>query len=321
MLTIFSGITKMIKKATFALLALLASPTLFAQATDVDCVRCVQQKDIGFGAIGTGRLKRGSIIRDRIAPDAVGMNEVDPAEVQVRVGGECESGQAIASIGEDGSVTCIDSGSKATDDHEQILSVLENDMDRVLERVITCGEYRLYGCTQGISSDGSVFDRVAFSGGTDNVARFNDPDAANIGDSLFFAIPTADGMDFENLWIGGSSNLTRQKNKEWGAVLVDSCDNPTVELVRTGEPLSSRLRVNSGAYYRARHDGFGEYDDAIETIDVSGQAYGLINHQTPGNIGEACTLVTDRTGLYDVYAIDFRFNVFDGRFDSPWTYQ
>jgi hypothetical protein len=311
----------MIKKATVAVLALLTPPALFGQATDVDCVRCIQQKEIDFGAIGTGRLQKGSVIRNRIASDAVGMNEVDPTEVQVRVGGECESGQSIGSIGEDGSVTCVDSGSQAIEDHELILSVLEHDMDLVLERMMTCGEYRLYGCTQGTSSDGSVFDRVAFSGGTDNVARFKDPGAANIGDSLFFSIPTADGKDFENLWIGGSSNLTRQKNKNWGAVLVDSCDNPTVELVRTGEPLSSRLRVNSGAYYRARHDGFGVYDDAIETIDVSGQAYGLINHQTPGNIIEACTMVTDQTGLYDVYAIDFRFNVFDGRFDSPWTYQ
>jgi hypothetical protein len=311
----------MMKIAASALLAILVSSNLLAQATDVDCVRCIQQKEIGFGAIGTGRLQKGSVSRNRIAADAVGMNEVDPTEVQVRVGGQCESGQAIASIGEDGSVTCVDSGSQSIDDHELVLSYLEHDMDLVLERLIPCGEYKLYGCTESTSANGTVFDRVAFSGGADNLARFNDPNAADIGDSLIFAIPTANELDFENLWIGGSANLSRQKNPNWGAVLVDSCDNPSIELVPTGEPVSSRLRINNGNYYRASRDGSGDYLPLIETVDVTGQAYGLINHQTPGNVIEACTIVNDQTGLYDAYAIDLKFNVFDGRYDSLWTHQ
>jgi hypothetical protein len=32
-------------------------------------------------------------------------------------------------------------------------------------------------------------------------------------------------------------------------------------------------------------------------------------------------MVSDKTGLYDVYEIEFKFNVFDGRFDSVWTHQ
>ena len=54
---------------------------------------------------------------------------------------------------------------------------------------------------------------------------------------------------------------------------------------------------------------------------LTGQMYGFINTQTPGNITEACTLVTDQTGMYDSYAIDLKFTVLDGRFDSPWTHQ
>jgi len=52
-----------------------------------------------------------------------------------------------------------------------------------------------------------------------------------------------------------------------------------------------------------------------------GQMYGVINPQTPGRFVEACTMVSDKTGLYDVYAIESKFNVFDGRFDSLWTHQ
>jgi hypothetical protein len=309
------------RTSALAFIAVLASSAVHAQATDVQCVRCVQQKDIDFGAVGTGRLQKQSVTRDRIAPDAVGMNEIDPTEVQMRIGGECETGQSVVAIGEDGSVTCEDTGSQRIADHDLQISHLENDMDRVLERVMACGDYRLYGCTQATSADATIFERGIFWGGVYNVASYIDPLAADPGDSLFFAIPTVDEHDFGNLWIGGSSNLTRTLSGEMGAVLVDSCDNPTVELVRTGEPASTRLVVNSGNFYRARRDANGEYGPILETVDVTGQMYGLINPQTPGNIVEACTLVTDQTGLYDVYAIDMKFNVFDGRFDSPWTHQ
>ena len=91
--------------------------------------------------------------------------------------------------------------------------------------------------------------------------------------------------------------------------------------MRTGEPASTRLVVNDGSFYRAKRDAGGQYGPIVDTVDVTGQTYGLINPQTPGNIVEACTMVSDKTGLYDVYEIEFKFNVFDGRFDSIWTHQ
>lgn len=41
---------------------------------------------------------------------SVGLAEIDPTQVQIRVGGSCTGGSFIASIGQDGSVTCGDGG-------------------------------------------------------------------------------------------------------------------------------------------------------------------------------------------------------------------
>lgn len=87
-------------------LMLVPSVSQAVTADDVVCNKCVQQKDIDFGAIGTGRLQKQSVTSDRLAPDAVGMTAIDPTEVQVRVGGECPFGSAISAINEDGSIQC-----------------------------------------------------------------------------------------------------------------------------------------------------------------------------------------------------------------------
>ena len=74
--------------------------------------------------------------------------------------------------------------------------------------------------------------------------------------------------------------------------------------------------MNSGNYYRYMGGPL------INTVDVTGQTYGLINPQTPGNIVESCTVVTDQTGLYDSYAIELKFNVLvDGLHNGPWVHQ
>jgi len=59
----------------------------------------------------------------------------------------------------------------------------------------------------------------------------------------------------------------------------------------------------------------------IDTIDVTGSTYGVINLQEEGNIIEACTPANDRTGLYEVYSINFRFNIYEEMLDGPWIYQ
>ena len=224
---------------------------------------------------------------------------------------------AAAISGNASSVTDLQSDAV---DYEMHINQLENDMDFVLDRVLTCGDYKVYGCTQSTSFNGIVFLHNWFAGGIHNIIYMRDESLADVADGLFFAIPTAidpntGEFDFQNLYIGGSSNITRTINGNLGPALVDDCDNPTVELVPTGEAASRRLVVNSGNFYR--------YLDTpiIDTVDVTGQTYGLINPQTPGNIVESCTLVTDQTGLYDRYAITQVFSVLDNRHDSPWTHQ
>jgi hypothetical protein len=196
------------------------------------------------------------------------------------------------------------------------------DLDIALNRIIPCGDYKLFGCTQATSANGSVYFLDYIS--NLDVLFMYDQNSPDVGNSLFFAIPVNE-FDYSNLWIGGSSNLTRPHNPEYGQVLVNDCDNPTVELVLSGQPPSSRLVTNNGNFYRAAIDPSGNsefgYGPIIQTIDVTSGTFGLINLQTPGNITEACTLVNDRTGLYDMYAIELKFNIYDGRFDSPWTFQ
>ena len=317
------------------------SADVSAQATDVDCVKCVDAKDVAADAVTTYKIRDQAVTARKIAPEAITTKKIKLEAVTKR---QLATGAVTTAKIKDGAVTVrklsselanvIDANSTSMGDLETqaadqaaAIHQLQKDMDLVLDRIVSCGEYKLYGCAQSTSADGSVFLVNWFRGGTDNVAYYRDPSAAANGDSLFFAIPIADQQDFENLWIGGSANLTRGLIKAYDSspVLVDNCENPTVELVRTGEPASSRLVVNSGNFYRAARDPNGptqnSYGPVIDTVDVTGQMYGLINHQTPGNITEICTLVTDQSGLYDVYAIELKFNIFDGRFDSAWTHQ
>ena len=201
---------------------------------------------------------------------------------------------------------------------------VEHDMDRALDRIMACGEYKVYGCTQSVSGapTPTTYEHNWFHGAIYDIIFMRNDSALVVADSLFFAIPIAidpntGEFDFTNLYIGGSSNITRTNNGTLGPVLVDDCDNPTIELVATGEPASSRLVVNSGNFYRSPTG-----NPIINTVDVTGLTYGLINPQTPGNIVENCTLVTDQTGLYDSYAIDLKFNVLvDGFHNGLWTHQ
>lgn len=70
------------------------------------------------------------------------------------------------------------------DDHEMRTRYLEDDMDRVLDRVIPCGDYRLYGCVESMSADGTLFELYYFAGGIYNVAFYLDPSAAAPGEKI-----------------------------------------------------------------------------------------------------------------------------------------
>lgn len=205
--------------------------------------------------------------------------------------------------------------------HETRIGHLENEVGNALDVLMTCGDYRLYGCTLATSAGGTSWEVNSFDLQRDVAILIDNAVGA---DSVFFAIPTYHHF-YAELWIGGTANLTRTKTGDYGSVLVDDCDNPSVLLVPTGEPPSSRLVTNNGNFYRAQVDPTGQspygYGPIINTVDVTGQTYGLINTQEVGNIIEACTTVMDQTGMYDMYIIDLKFNITDGRFDNPWTYQ
>ena len=201
-------------------------------------------------------------------------------------------------------------GPEASDD---LTLLIDSDLTYVLNRVVVCLEYKLYGCVQSISASGAAYDIADYIREFD-VAVFLDPAAVNAGQNLFYAIPVNSTLDFIDMWIGGTSALTRTQHGINSEVLVDDCDNPTEYLVATGEPPTGRIRVNSGNFYNS--DG-----PIIQTIDVTGLTYGIINAQYPGDIIEACTLVSDQTGLYDSYGLLFIMNVLDGSHDNPWTHQ
>ena len=201
-----------------------------------------------------------------------------------------------------------------SDEAERRLQYIESVLVSIKDQMTICGDSEMYGCTDAISSNGTIYERNGYMG-RERIGTFLLVNAQNVLDKVFWATPES-RFDFTNLWIGGTANLTRSLgNLDLGPVLVDDCNNPTVELAPTGEPPSSRIRVNSGNFYL--HMG----TPLLETIDVTGPSYGLINPQFHGNIIEACTVVTDRVGLYDSYSIELKFNVFDGNFDAPWTYQ
>jgi hypothetical protein len=61
---------------------LLFSETLSAEAADdVNCIKCVDQTDIAFGAVGTGRLRRGSVNESRLADAAVSAEKIQDSAV------------------------------------------------------------------------------------------------------------------------------------------------------------------------------------------------------------------------------------------------
>ena len=321
--------------APFALLAI--SVEVYAQADDVDCIKCVDASDIAGQAVNSSKIAKQAVTAGKIAKQAVTSSKIAPGAV---TSGKIKNGAVTTSKISPELASSINANSTSVIDLESDSAVrelrihtLEHDIDRVLEILTACGDFKLYGCTQSTSNNGTVFPRNRFAGGLLDIIFYSDPSVATPGDGIFFAIPVAvnplapEQADYENLLVGGSANLTRvlPGHSNNTAVLVDDCDNPMVHLVRSGEPPTGRLVTNNGNFYRSAIDlGIDPpffYGPIINTVDVTGQMYGLINPQTPGNIVETCTWVTDQIGLYDVYAIGLKFNVFDGRFENTWTHQ
>jgi hypothetical protein len=114
--------------------------------------------------------------------------------------------------------------------------------------------------------------------------------------------------DLVKLIFGRQANFTRGAGAPANAeVLVDSCEDPTVYLVPTGEPKTGGLGVDNGKTY------VGDNAANPVTVDVTGGIYGLIHDYTngfPDNYAfgppQLCFPVSDRQGLYDSYPLIFR---------------
>ena len=121
--------------------------------------------------------------------------------------------------------------------------------------------------------------------------------------------PTDPTDDSVKLIFGRQANFTRGASYLVNAeVLVDSCENPTVYLVPTGESKTGGLGVDNGKTY------LGDYLANPITVDVTGGTYGLIHdytkglpqNYTPPAPPQLCFPVSDREGLYDSYPLIFR---------------
>lgn len=108
------------KDLEIALLGLLLSAPVsqaYAQAaSNVICNRCVgttdlanqsvQREKIADGAVTAVKIRDNNVTGAKIAAGAVGVTQIDPEQVQMRVGGSCPVGTSIAAVAENGSVTC-----------------------------------------------------------------------------------------------------------------------------------------------------------------------------------------------------------------------
>jgi hypothetical protein len=61
---------------------------------------------ISDNSVGTAQLKNDAVSYKKIQPGAVGIVRANTGQLQVRVGGTCPTGQAIATINQIGKVTC-----------------------------------------------------------------------------------------------------------------------------------------------------------------------------------------------------------------------
>ena len=65
-----------------AFFLLIPSRALPAEAAgDVDCVQCVNQRDIAFGAVGTGRLRKEAVNESRLASASVSTDKIQDSAV------------------------------------------------------------------------------------------------------------------------------------------------------------------------------------------------------------------------------------------------
>jgi hypothetical protein len=86
-----------------------------AQATDVDCSKCVDSKDIAVKAVTTGKLQSESVTKDKIARSAVTTSRIKNGAVTISkvspelsnsIGTFCAQGESVVGMDGNGNLVC-----------------------------------------------------------------------------------------------------------------------------------------------------------------------------------------------------------------------
>jgi hypothetical protein len=213
------------------------SVPVYAQANDVDCIRCVDTRDIAPEAVNSYKIKPKAVTTDKLSKQAVTTSKLAPQAVTT---GKIQDGAVTSdklSPELSDSIQATESAVDALEtkrgvlDQNELTSIWSNslnahfDLVKIGNDLYTCGQSYLYGCDRAISADGTEFGGLEYYPGTASVSFF-DP----IAFTYVSAIPTDIVAGYGELRFVGVANLAAHRNQ--GQMLVDDCDNPTVGYVQ-----------------------------------------------------------------------------------------
>jgi hypothetical protein len=206
--------------------------------------------------------------------------------------------------------------------HSTSHAYLVGNVSDMLTRLITatqpCSQTFLESCAS--LSNGSVaLDLVAHSI-SGNFIVVADPAGEN---ATVFGAPSLGTHAHDSFVWGRQANFTRVQFGAGSHVLVDSCDNPTVQLVKSGELATGGLGVDNGKTFVATDPVTGGYPETpLYQTDATGKTWGRIvawkfDQESFDNPGKLCLTVTDAIGSYDAYALALRDDT--AAWTGTWT--
>jgi len=187
---------------------------------------------------------------------------------------------------------------------------MAGSMSFLNNKLYTCGEFRQYGCSTAISGDGTRYGMSNYGESLLDTSLIFWPEGgygiASIGSDKDTWETTVSFQGFA---------MYRWVNDE-NRVLVDSCDNPTLQYVQAGERAESRLAMDNGIVYTA-----GAYMRG--TVGTRYKTLGIIRFSTGADRDETafCEPTTEMIGSYDVYDLVFSFDGNAPELQGPWTFE
>ena len=324
--------------AAAAVVCLMSSSGAWSQATDVDCAKCVDTKDLAYQSVTNGKLKAASVTTSKIANQAVtgakirngavtdakladGLrNKVNAvADVVDRV--EVLEGQLAALT--DGQTDNYSIGRHAYTVGHGSLNVLAS---LIADLGYSCAEAnygRFYACTEIVSGDNTIWPIGShlYDYSLALVAIEDVQFQSGVPSAYVLMAQVQGGV---GMVVGGSANLRRWtfQNPDDVSRLVDDCDQPTVAMSPPSITVTStRWRVNNGGYYYTPLTDDGQV--YLGDFDVTGQPVGIVRNINPHSVFEPddvtwCEMSTEVTGIYRMYDLEaYPFNLEEARFSNP----